>query len=166
MISKFCVKIISFLSLLTLLDIFAVVIYVLSRYFFKEPLMPAFAVSTWFFGLLFLLGYGYTAEMKGHISVDLIYKRLKPKIKYVITLINTIIIVISLILLVPNTYSLAMRSYIIGERDSTIPLFSPYIWWYKWILLISFIIAILYNFEQFIRLLRDRNLSKFQEVGG
>ncbi|MCS7108512.1 MAG: TRAP transporter small permease [Sulfolobales archaeon] len=149
-----------FLSILTLLDILAVVVYVLSRYFFKEPLMPAFAVSTWFFGLLFLLGYGYTAEMKGHISVDLLYKRLKPRLKYVITVINIVIVIASLSLLVPNTYALAMRSYLIGERDSTIPLFSPYIWWYKWILLISIVLAILYNGEQLIRLLRRRKLDE------
>lgn len=156
MIDKFSVKMISFLSILTILDIFAVVIYVLSRYFFKEPLMPAFAVSTWFFGLLFLLGYGYTAEMKGHISVDLVYKHLKPRLRYVLNIISVLIVMTSLVLLVPNSYALAMRSYLVGERDSTIPLFSPYIWWYKWVLLIALILAILYNAEQLIHLLRKR----------
>ncbi len=159
MIKKACVKLIDFLSILTILDVFAVVIYVFSRYFFKEPLMPAFALSTWLFGILFLLGYGYTAEMKGHISVDLLYRRLRNKIRYVINVVNGVIIIVSLAIIVPTAYSLAMRSYIIGERDSTLPLFSPYIWWYKWIFLISILLAILYHIEEMIHLLRKRNLE-------
>lgn len=113
----------------------------ISRYIFREPDIRAFFLSTWLWGIIFLLGFGYALYEKAHISVDLLYKFTPTRSKKIFTIAGLIICLVPLIIVLPSYAELAWRSYLINELDSTIPIFSPPVWWYKWLLVLAFILA-------------------------
>lgn len=66
---------------LVLLLILVVVEQVVSRYVFKNSSIAIQELMWHLFGVIFLLSTAWTYERSGHVRVDLIYAKLKPKFK-------------------------------------------------------------------------------------
>ena len=115
---------------------------VIRRYFLRDPDLWAFSITYWIFGIMFLFGCGYAIYYGIHTSVDIIYNKVSRNGKLILETIITLSYLIPAILLIPHAINYAWRSTIAGERDVTIPVISPPVWWYKWILLISLILII------------------------
>lgn len=129
---------ISLMFLLMVVTVYSVV----RRYFFKNPDLWAFAISYWVFGIMFLLGCGYAIYYSVHTGVDILYKKASTKGKILLELLTHLSYLIPAIVLLPYAFRFAFRSTIIGETDATIPVISPPIWWYKWILVASLVLVI------------------------
>lgn len=136
--------------------IFVTVYSVFSRYFLRNPDIRCFFVSNWLLGISFLLGGAYTLYVGGHVSVDIIFQRLPPYVKKLLTMIDLLVILVFGFVMLLNSISYAWRSTLIDEKDSTMVVFSPPIWWYKWFIAISLVLIILQLFSQISKTLKKR----------
>jgi len=135
---------------LTLTTVYGVV----CRYFLREPDVRVFFISVWIMGIGYLFGFGYTLLLKGHVSVDILYQYLPAKVKRVLDVVSLIVIVLVCITLLISAIPYAWRSTLINELDSTMPMFAPPIWWYKWVLVIALVMAAFQAFSEILKLLR------------
>ena len=77
---------------LVLIGAFNALARFMSRYIGIDLSSNAYIEAQWYiFSLIFLLGSAYTLERNGHVRVDAIYGRLKPKSKAWINLIGTLV---------------------------------------------------------------------------
>ncbi|MEM1639895.1 MAG: TRAP transporter small permease subunit [Desulfurococcaceae archaeon] len=143
MIKRITFVINRFLFLCVLTLVFLTVYSTVLRYIFREPDVRAFFLSTWLWGIIFLLGFGYALYENAHIRVDLLYNHVSMRMRKILFITGLSVCLISLIVVLPNYVQLAWRSYLINERDSTIPIFSPPVWWYKWLLVFTSILAVI-----------------------
>jgi TRAP-type mannitol/chloroaromatic compound transport system permease small subunit len=120
------------------------------RYFFKVSQSWTFEMSQFLFGILFILGGGYTLYHKEHVNVDVIYHRLSLKNKTIIEIITSIFIFIYLGVLIWKGWDLAYRSYQIGER--TVSGWAPAIWPIKLLIPIG---AVLILFQAVANIIRQ-----------
>lgn len=68
---------VGFLTALLILPMVLVVAYeVFMRYFFNAPTIWGFEATTFIYGAHFILGFGYTHKLDGHVSVDIVEGRL------------------------------------------------------------------------------------------
>lgn len=111
------------------------------RYILRAPDVRAYFISIWLWGIIFLLGFGYALYEKSHILVDIIYNYASNRARRILGMLSLLICLLCLVIVLPNYIQLAWRSYIINELDSTIPLYSPPVWWYKWLLVFTFILS-------------------------
>jgi TRAP-type mannitol/chloroaromatic compound transport system permease small subunit len=127
-------KIYFIFSLLTLPLIFLVVYGVIMRYFLKMPDVRAFFMAVWLYGSLAVLGASYTLYRRGHVSFDLIYQKLRPKARKMLDIIDLFVVFVVSLIIIAVSIPFAWNSFLINERDSSLGLlYSPPIWWYKWL---------------------------------
>jgi len=75
------------------------------RYLFKKSYVFVQELEWHLFGVLFLLGAGYTLLHDGHVRVDIFYQRFSPKQKAWLNLLGT------LLFLLPGCYLVVTTSY-------------------------------------------------------
>jgi TRAP-type mannitol/chloroaromatic compound transport system permease small subunit len=63
---------------------------VVMRYLFKKSFVIVQELEWHLFGLIFLIGAGYTLLYDGHVRVDIIYQRLRPKARAWINFVGVI----------------------------------------------------------------------------
>lgn len=63
---------------------------VVMRYLFKKSFVVVQELEWHLFGLIFLIGAGYTLLYDGHVRVDIIYQRLRPKARAWINFVGVI----------------------------------------------------------------------------
>jgi len=147
-------KIIDFLNLLTekvgnvacWSAIFMVVIIsvdVITRYLFKFTFIWITELEIYFFGILFMLGGGYTLKHEKHVRVDLFYARLSEKKKAWVNLIGGVVYLLPwTLIMVVTTSKYAYSSFLIRE-NSPQPGGLPAIYLLKFIVVIGFIFFLL-----------------------
>ena len=69
---------------LVLILILVTVYEVVMRRIFGRPTVWGFELSTYLYGVFFMLAFGYTHSMKGHVSIDILEERLSPKARAVL----------------------------------------------------------------------------------
>ena len=74
-----------------LLMVFVVTTDVIMRYAFNTSFVAVQELEWHLFGVLFLVGAGYTLQVDGHVRVDVFYQRLSPKGQAWINLIGVIL---------------------------------------------------------------------------
>jgi len=126
------------------------------RYILRAPDVRSYFISIWLWGIIFLLGFGYALYEKSHIRVDVLYTNTAHRTRRIMDIMGLVICLLCLIIVLPNSLQLAWRSYISNELDSTIPLYSPPIWWYKWLLVFTFILAAIQVSSVIINELKSR----------
>jgi TRAP-type mannitol/chloroaromatic compound transport system permease small subunit len=126
------------------------------RYILRAPDVRSYFISIWLWGIIFLLGFGYALYEKSHIRVDVLYTNTAHRTRRIMDIMGLVIGLLCLIIVLPNSLQLAWRSYISNELDSTIPLYSPPIWWYKWLLVFTFILAAIQVSSVIINELKSR----------
>ncbi len=147
-VSKLNQKIFYAVMLLAVALMFVIVYSVFFRYFLGRADARAFFFSVWFYGTLSILAGGWVLKTGGHVSVDILYKRLSEKVrKFLDYLSLTIIVVVCAVLLYPGL-QIAWRSTLIGEVDSSLGIvFAPPIWWYRWVAVIAVILVLIQAVE-------------------
>jgi TRAP-type C4-dicarboxylate transport system permease small subunit len=65
---------------------------VIGRYLFNNPIVGVFEITEILMAGIVFFGLAYTQRVKGHVVVDFVYSRLPPKIKAVIEMLNTVLL--------------------------------------------------------------------------
>lgn len=79
---------------------FVVSFEVFSRYFLNRPTIWAFDLSLFLFGYIAILGGALAHQKKGHITVDILYKKVSKKTRCVFDLISFSLGIFFLVLIV------------------------------------------------------------------
>lgn len=132
------------LMYLSLILTFLIVYGVLARYLIGRADARVIFTSVWLYGILFVLGGGYTLLEGGHVSVDIIYKKLPEKAKKVLDILNYAMIIACCAIIIYISLPLAYQSFLQREVDSSLGIvFAPPIWWFKWIPVIGLALMLL-----------------------
>ncbi len=146
-------KIIFYSSYTALLLTLVVVYEVLTRYLLRQPDMRAMIISTWLSGLIFLLGLPYVTLIQGHVKVDVIYNKISSKkIRLCLDLLTALVMIIVCSIVTYFGFKRAWASTLMNEVDVTTPLFKPPLWWYRWIVAISFCLTLITVIVTLLRL--------------
>lgn len=129
----------------------AIVIEVFSRYFLNRPTLWSLEVNE--FTLLFIsvMGGAYTLRSGGHVNVDFVYGRLKPRVQAIISLITWSFGLLFLIILLWKSWELFARSLEIREHSSSV--LAPPLYPVKLIAPVGVFLILLQFLAQFTRFL-------------
>lgn len=97
---------------------------VAARYLFNAPTIWAHGVSQRIFAVYFVLGAPYVLLRNGHIRMDMFYSRFSPRIRAIIDLITSPMLLATIFVLVYFGWDFAWTSLKALEKDST-PLHAP-----------------------------------------
>ncbi len=101
---------------LALLMVAVVTVDVIMRYLFNISFVFVQELEWHMFGVLFLLGAGYTLLIDGHVRVDLFYQRFTQKTQAWINLIGVVFFLIPGCLMVLDTsWNFFHQSFMMGE---------------------------------------------------
>ncbi len=98
-IDKIVVKQAEVSSLLMVLLVLMVCYEVIRRYFFNAPTIWGLELTTFMYGVHFVMGYGYTEYFEGHVRVDIFSSRFPKKIQDIIYIILTFCVTLPLVTL-------------------------------------------------------------------
>jgi len=96
-IDKIVVKQAEVSSLLMVVLVVMVCYEVIRRYFFNAPTIWGLELTTFMYGVHFVMGYGYTEYFEGHVRVDIFSSRFPKKIQDIIYFTLTICITLPLV---------------------------------------------------------------------
>lgn len=72
---------------------------VVRRYFFNAPTIWGLELTTFIFGVHFVMGYGYTELFDGHVRVDIFSSRFSKKVQDILYIVLTIGVTLPLVAL-------------------------------------------------------------------
>jgi len=148
LISRVNSRIFSLVMFLTLILTLVIVYAVVARYFLGRADARAVFVSVWLYGILSILAGGYLLKLGGHVSVDVVYKRLSERGRRYLDVFSLLMIIAVCVVLLYPGIQIAWRSTIINEVDSSLGIvFAPPIWWYRWIAVVGVLIVLLQAIE-------------------
>lgn len=91
---------------------------VVMRYFFRSGSIAMQEMEWHLFSVIILLGVAYTLKEDGHVRVDVLYDRLKPKRKAMINMVGSIIFILPIALLVGiSSIDNAYEAYLSMEQS-------------------------------------------------
>lgn len=91
---------------------------VVFRYVFKFSFIWITELEIYLFGIMFLLGSGYTFKHDQHVRVDVFYSKLSEKGKAIVNLIGGLIFLLPWTIIAFNsTWAYALNSFKIGESS-------------------------------------------------
>jgi TRAP-type mannitol/chloroaromatic compound transport system permease small subunit len=137
MIDKMVVKQAEVASLLMVVLVVMICYEVVRRYFFNAPTIWGLEVTTFIFGVHFVLGYGYTEYFDGHVRVDIFSSRFPQKAQDILYIVLAIGITLPLVaLLAIWAWDNAITSTKILERLSSA--WEPPLWPVKLLMALGF----------------------------
>lgn len=111
---------------------------VFSRYILDSPTIWAFELGYMAMGAHFLLGSAYTQRERGHIRIDLLYRRLGPRVQALIDLLGYVLLLLPFLCWISwHLLIYALQSYASGERSGQ-SAWNPVIWPFRAIFFIAF----------------------------
>merc|ERR1711916_395132 len=91
---------------------------VVMRYFFRTGSIAMQEMKWHLFSVIILLGVAYTLKEDGHVRVDVLYDRFKPKKKAMINMIGSVIFILPIALLVGlSSIDNAYEAYVSMEQS-------------------------------------------------
>lgn len=84
-------------SMLMILLVVLLTYEVVLRYFFNAPTIWGLELTTFIYGVHFVMGFGYTEFFDGHVRVDLFSSRLPRKVQDILVIALTIVITLPLV---------------------------------------------------------------------
>jgi len=107
---------VAWLTLGCVLTCFTVVVL---RYVFNVGYTWMQELYVWQHAIVFMVGAGYTALMRGHVSVDVLYVKMTSRRKAWVDIIGTVVFLLPwLAILAYTTAPLILLSWSIGENSS------------------------------------------------
>jgi TRAP-type mannitol/chloroaromatic compound transport system permease small subunit len=123
---------------------------VVMRYIFNAPTVWGLELTTYLFGIHFVMGYSYTELHHGHVRVDILSARLPPKAQDVIHIFLTAVITLPLVgLLAVWAWDNAITSTLILERLSSA--WAPPLWPIKLFMAVGFTLLFLQVLSNLIK---------------
>jgi len=114
-------------SLLMIVLVLLVSCEVVLRYFFNAPTTWSLELTTFIFGVHFVMGYGYTESFDGHVRVDILSSRLPRKVQNLVHIVLTACITLPVVAMLGIwAWDSAMTSTRIFEKLSSA--WAPPIW--------------------------------------
>ena len=98
-IDKIVVKQAEVSSLLMVILVVMMCYEVVRRYFFNAPTIWGLELTTFIFGVHFVMGYGYTEHFDGHVRVDIFSSRFPEKVQNILYIVLTIGVTLPLVAL-------------------------------------------------------------------
>ena len=124
---------------------------VVMRYFFKTGSIAMQEMEWHLFSVIILIGISYTLKEDGHVRVDLVYDRLKPKKKAIINMVGAVIFILPIALLVGiSSIENAVEAFNSMEQSGD-PGGLPYRWIVKSLIPLSFLLLIITTIGFFIK---------------
>jgi len=113
---------------------FIVAYEVFCRYFLNKPSIWAFDLSLFLFGYIAILGGAYAQQNRGHITVDILYKKVSPDTQRIFDLISFAMAIFFLILITSLSFEKLQDALKFGTRRQSE--WAPYMHHF-WIMTIS-----------------------------
>jgi TRAP-type mannitol/chloroaromatic compound transport system permease small subunit len=125
-------------SALLILPLTIVVIYeVVMRYAFDAPTIWGFELTTFLYGVHFMLGLAYTDVTDGHVRVDIFTARAKPRTQAMIVIFSNLVIFLPVFTCMTIwAWKYAITSTLQHELNSTS--WAPAVWPIKLIMAVAF----------------------------
>ncbi len=98
-IDKIVVKQAEVSSLLMVILVVMMCYEVVRRYFFNAPTIWGLELTTFIFGVHFVMGYGYTEHFDGHVRVDIFSNKFPKKVQDILYIVLTIGVTLPLVAL-------------------------------------------------------------------
>ncbi len=123
---------------------------VVRRYFFNAPTIWGLELTTFIFGVHFVMGYGYTELFDGHVRVDIFSSRFPQKVQDILYIVLTICITLPLVTLLGIW---ALDNAIISTRilEALSSAWAPPIWPVKLLMALGFIFLFLQVLSNLIK---------------
>jgi TRAP-type mannitol/chloroaromatic compound transport system permease small subunit len=132
-------------------NVLALVYEVVARYILNSPTIWSYDVTYFLYGSHFLLGAAYVLSVDAHIRIDIFSSHLSPRARAVIDLAGYLILFFPVVItLVFAGGQYVMQSIEMGERSGLSP-WRPYLFPYKAMITISFVLLLLQGTACFIR---------------
>jgi len=123
---------------------------VISRRVFNAPHIWATEVTDFIYGPLFMLVAAYTLLHKGHVSIDLLFNRMRPRVQGILEVINHLIFFFPFCgLLFYYGISFAHTSWVQHETSGSAAL--PFVPEIKTVIPVTFALLLLQGIANFIR---------------
>lgn len=127
------------LAILMLLMVLNVAYDVMMRYLFRASSVGMQEMEWHFFAVIILFGVGVALRHEGHVRVDFLYDRLRPKTKAIINICGTFFFLMPLALLILfGSFGFVHDAYLMNEISED-PGGLPYRWLIKGMIPLSFI---------------------------
>lgn len=124
-------------SLLMVILVVMMCYEVARRYFFNAPTIWGLELTTFLYGVHFVMGYGYTEYFDGHVRVDIISSRFPRKVQDILYIALTICVSLPLVTLLGIwAWDNALTSTRIFEKLSSA--WAPPIWPVKLFMALGF----------------------------
>ena len=120
----------------------AMVYEVISRRLLGAPTSWAYEVSYMMMGTVFMFGMAYTMKQREHVSVDLLYVRLSPRLQAMIDIVGLCLLLVVVVWLTQGLYDYANRAYLRGQRSGQ-SAWNPLVWPYRTVFVIGFAVLTL-----------------------
>jgi TRAP-type mannitol/chloroaromatic compound transport system permease small subunit len=152
-------KAISFL----MLPLIAVIVYeIFVRYVLNSPTIWAFDVSQMIYGVYVILAGGFLQQRNGHVNVDILHNRFKPRTKAIIDLFTWIFFFFFAGVILVKGWILAHDSFVYRETASTV--FDPPIYPIKMMIPLGGLLLILQGLAKYIRAIMTVVTGKEEEA--
>jgi TRAP-type mannitol/chloroaromatic compound transport system permease small subunit len=134
-----------------ILPLVAVVVYeVFMRYVFDAPTSWGFEMTTFLYGVHFMLGLAYAHKHDGHVAIDVFEARLPVKIRALLRIVTNLLIFIPTIgLLTVWSIKYAATSWELRELASSS--WAPAIYPYKTLMAIGFVLLLLQGLAKLVQ---------------
>ncbi len=148
------------LCALLILPLCGVVIYeVIMRYVLNAPTIWGFEMTTFLYGLHYMLGLAYTELHNGHVKVDILTARIKKRSATILSIVTSLVIFVPILsLLTYWTWVFAINSAKMMEKNPTS--WAPPIWPIKILMAFSFTLLLLQGLSKLfhdLASLKDRS---------
>lgn len=123
---------------------------VVRRYFFNAPTIWGLELTTFIFGVHFVMGFSYTELYDGHVRVDIFSSKLPPKAQQLIHIVLTLCITLPLVALLGVwAWDNAATSTRLAEKLSSA--WAPPIWPVKLLMALGFTLLFLQVLSNLIK---------------
>ncbi len=138
-------KVISFLILVLI----GVIVYeIVVRYFFNSPTIWAHEISQMVYGAYVILLGAYLQQRKGHVNVDILYVRFKPRTRAIIDLFTWLLFFAFCGVILIKGGEMAWDSFLYRETASTV--FDPPIYPLKMLIPLGAFLLLLQGLVKYI----------------
>jgi TRAP-type mannitol/chloroaromatic compound transport system permease small subunit len=132
-------------------NVLALVYEVVARYILNSPTIWSYEVTYFLYGSHFLLGAAYVLSVDAHIRIDIFTSYFSARTRIVIDMVGYLLLFFPVVIaLVYAGGQYVMQSFEMGEKSGLSP-WRPYLYPYKAVITISFILLLLQGTACFVR---------------
>lgn len=135
-------------SFLILILVGVIVYEIIVRYFFNSPTIWAHEISQMVYGAYVILLGGYLQQRNGHVNVDILYQRFKPRTRAIINLFTWLLFFAFCGVILVKGGEMAWDSFLYRETEPTA--FAPPIYPLKMLIPLGAFLLLLQGLVKYI----------------